>query len=265
MHFRTAMNNDCNGIQSPIIKPSATSTMSMYVNYILQTGNADRASIRAVDAKTGEKFQLTPTAAPYNTTGDRNLLCDDLGNHPGWSGSFATWRQANFDLSPYAGREIRIEARESTDSSTTGSQGFWLDQVQISNATQINCDTQSQTCAALPAEVSPDGSPVPLTIGVSGTDLVITFSESTGASSYNLYRGSLQSLQQGIYDHAALPGLCGFLDGAAGDGSVEVTVPTAAIEDGSYLLAVAESGAGESPYGTATGGTPVPLALNSCP
>ena len=265
MHFRTAINNDCNAIQSPVIKPTATSTMSMYVNYILESGNFDRANMRAVDAKTGEKFLLTPTGATYNTTADTNLLCDNLGNLKGWSGSNATWRLASFDLSPYAGKEIKLEARESTDSSVTGSQGFWMDLVQVTNATQIICDAQSQTCAPLPPEVSPEGSPVPLIIDKSGTDLAFTFSESAGAASYNLYRGSIQNLQLGIYDHAALPGLCGFVDGLPGDGSVAVTLPSASIPDDSYLLAVAAVAAGESKYGTKTGGLDIPLALNSCP
>lgn len=265
LHFRTGLNNDCNGVQSPIIRPTATSTMSMAVNYILESGNFDRANVRAVDAKTGEKSLLTPTGATYNTAGDTNLLCDNLGNLRGWSGSFATWRQASFDLSPYAGKEIRLEARESTDPSVTGSQGFWMDLVQVTNATQINCDAQSQTCAALPPEVSPDGGLVPFTIDKSGTDLQLVFAESAGATKYNLYRGSLANLAEGIYDHAALPALCGLLDGVVGDGSVTVTVPDASIPDNSYVLAVAASAAGESKYGSKTGGTDVPLALNACP
>ena len=109
------------------------------------------------------------------------------------------------------------------------------------------------------------GALVPLTIGKSGTDLVLAFSESAGATSYNVYRGSMLNLTQGIYDHAALPSLCGFLDGLPGDGSVTLTVPDASIANNSYLLAVARSAVGESRYGTGTGGVELPLALNSCP
>jgi hypothetical protein len=266
LHFRANLNNDCNAVLSPVIKPTATSTMLMYVNYILQPGNFDRANIRAVDAKTGEKVPLTPTGATYNTTtAGPNLLCDNLGNMEGWSGSFGTWRAANFDLSSHAGKEIRIDAHESTNSSTLGSQGFWMDLVQVTNATQINCDAQGETCAALPTEVSPEGSPMPLTIDKSGTDLALTFSESAGATSYNVYRGSLAGLGQGIYDHAALAGLCGFADGTVGNGSVSLIVAAAGIPDDSYLLVVATNAAGESRYGTKSGGSEIPLALNACP
>jgi hypothetical protein len=265
LHFRANLNNDCNGVQSPIIKPTATSTMSMYVNFVLELGNFDRANVRAVDAKTGEKFLLTPTGALYTTTSGPNLLCDNLGNLKGWSGSAATWRLASFDLSPYAGKEIRIDAHESTDQNALGMQGFWMDLVTVTNATQINCDAQSETCAALPPEVSPEGALVPLTIDKSGTDLVFTFSESAGAAAYNLYRGSLVNLGQGIYDHAAIAGLCGVLDGAVGDGVVSLTLPAASVPDDSYLLAVAGSAAGESKYGTHTGGGEIPLALSACP
>jgi hypothetical protein len=239
--------------------------MSMYVNYILQTGSFDRANVRAVDAKTGEKFLLTPTGAAYNTLGDTNLLCDNLGNLRGWSGLFGTWRLANFNLSPYAGKEIRIDAHESTNSSGLGSQGFWMDLVQVTNATQIDCDAQGDICAALTPEASPEGALVPLTIDKSGTDLVFTFSESVGAAAYNLYRGSLLNLGQGIYDHAAALGFCGFIDPTVGDGSVSMTVAAASIPDDSYLLAVAASPAGESKYGTKSDGSEIPLALSACP
>ena len=89
LHFRTGLNNDCNGVQSPVIKPTGTSTMSMYVNFILETGNFDRASAQVVDAKTGEKFLLTPTGAVYSSTNGGPLMCDSLGNLRGWSGSHA--------------------------------------------------------------------------------------------------------------------------------------------------------------------------------
>jgi hypothetical protein len=135
----------------------------------------------------------------------------------------------------------------------------------VTNATQINCDAQSQTCAALPPEVSPEGDLVPFTIGKSGTDLGFTFSESLGAVTYHLYPGSLASLGRGIYDHRAAAGLCGFVNDTPLDGSVTVIIPEASIPDDSYLLAVAQSPTGESRYGTRTGGTEIPLALNSCP
>ena len=265
LHFRANQNNDCNAVQSPVIKPQATSTATMYVNYILEAGSFDRANLRAVDAKTGEKFLWTPTGAVYDTNSGVNLLCDNLGNLQGWAGSHAIWRPASFDLSPYAGKEIRLDVHESTDGFSLGSQGFWMDQVSVSNAQQIDCDAQSQSCAALPPEVSPAGAGVPLTIDKSGTSLTFTFSESAGATSYNLYRGSLANLTRGIYDHAQIAGLCGFTDGTPGNGSVTVTLPAASVPNDSYLLAVARNAAGESKYGTRTGGIEIPLALNACP
>jgi hypothetical protein len=263
LHFRAGVDNDCNAMVSPLLKPSATSTLSMYVNYVLQS-SSDRANVRVVDAKTGGKSLLTPTGAVYGMTPDVWLLCDNLGNLRGWSGSHGTWRQANFDLSPYAGKEIRLEARESTNS-TLANQGFWMDLVQVTNATQIDCDLQSDSCAALPPEVSPVGDPVPLTIGRAGTDLILVFSESAGATQYNVYTGSLASLAHGVYDHAAAFGLCGFVDDTVGDGSVAVAAADAAIPDNSYVLAVASAPVGESRYGTSSSGANIPLALASCP
>jgi hypothetical protein len=265
MHFRTGLNNDCNALLSPVIVPTATSLMYIWVNYGLQPGSYDRANVRAVDFATGAKTLLVPTGITYSGTGGVNLLCDNMGNQDGWSGSYPFWAVATFDLAAYAGKEIRIEARESTDGSFTASQGFWMDNVQVTHATQLNCDAQTQVCAALPPEVSPEGALVALTVDKSGTDLLVGFSESAGATKYNLYRGSLASLARGIYDHAAIGGLCGFVDALPGDGLVSVTVAAASIPDDSYLLAVAASAAGESKYGTKTGGAEIPLALNACP
>jgi hypothetical protein len=247
-----------------VIKPTATSTATMFVNYIIENPSFDRANLRAVDATTGEKTLLTATGAPYDTNGNVNLLCDNMGNLKGWAGMHPTWRQASFDLSPFAGKEIRLESRYSTDGSVQGSQGFWMDAVQVTNVTQINCDAQTNACAALPPEVSPPGAALPFTISKSGTNLLLEFSQATGATKYNVYAGTIANLHQGIYDHAAA-GMCGFTDSVTSDGTVDVTVAATVVPDGSYLLAVAQSAVGESSYGTRTGGAELPLALNACP
>jgi len=265
LRFRGNLNNDCDAVSSPLIKPTATSTMTMSVNYIIEAGSFDRANVRAVDAATGAKTLLTPTGATYNTNGHVSLLCDNLGNVRGWSGPFGTWRQASFDLSPFAGKEITLDAHFSTDQAVLGSQGFWMDNVQVTNASQIDCDGQSQTCAPLPPEVSAPGAAVPFTIDKSGSNLALRFSESAGATQYEVYAGSIAALASGRYDHAAIAGLCAFTDGTVGDGSVTATVPAATVPDGSYLLAVGRSAAGESKYGASSAGSEIPLALLACP
>ena len=160
---------------------------------------------------------------------------------------------------------IQIELRYSTDASALGAQGFWFDAVQITNAVQVNCDGQSDSCAPLPAEVSPAGNPVPFTLAKSGTDLVLTFSESAGASQYHVYAGTLDALRNGFYDHGAVAGLCGLTDPTPGDGQVVAQVPAATVPDAAYLLPVARNAAGESKYGSDGTGAPVPLALSACP
>jgi hypothetical protein len=264
LHSRN-QNNDCDAAVSPTIVPTATSTLTMWVNYGIENGSFDRAVVRAVDTTTGIKSLLTPTGANYNTNGDTNLLCDNLGNLRGWSGSFRTWRQATFSLGAFAGVPIQLDVRYSTDAFSLGAQGFWMDLVQITDTSQSSCDAQPDVCAALPSEVSPAGDPVPLTVVKSGTDYSLTFSEVAGAVSYHVYAGTLAALRGGVYDHAERPGLCGLADAAPGDGSVTATVAGADVPDGSYFLAVARNGAGESPYGAASSGAPIPLALDSCP
>jgi len=269
LHSRSA-NSVCDAALSPVITPGSPSTMTMWVSFSIE-GNAgapsrwDRAVVRAVNTTNGVKTLLTPTGVTYNTTGSDPALCDGIGTLQGWSGDRLAWSQASFDLGGFAGIPIQLEVRFSTDSSTLGSQGaaqgFWFDQVEITNASSITCDTRPNVCTALPAEVSPAGSQVPYTIAKAGADLELRFSESAEATSYNVYLGNLASLRAGAYDHEATGPLCGLTDASPGDGivSAPVTLP-----ENSYSLVVGANGSGESVYGSSTSGA-IPATLATCP
>jgi hypothetical protein len=269
LHSRSAI-NVCDAILSPVITPAAPSTMTMWVNFSIE-GNAgapsrwDRAVVRAVNTISGVKTLLVPTGVAYNTTGSTTGLCDGIGSLQGWSGDRLVWSQASFDLSAFAGIPIQVEVRFATDGSTLGTQGaaqgFWFDQVEVTNASSIACDGLSNSCAALPAEVSPEGSPVPFTISKSGGSFELLFAESSGASSYNVYSGNLAALQAGAYDHAAAGALCGLTDASPGDGTVSASV---ALPDNSYSLVVGANGSGESVYGAGASGA-IPVTLDACP
>jgi len=276
LHSRN-INNDCDAVVSPTVIPTGTSTMTMWVNYSIEgngssTNIYDRAVVRAINTTTGAKTLLIPSGLTYTTTGcAAPNLCDNLCSLQGYAGSHTTWTQSTFNLSAFAGIPIQIEVRFATDSGSLGTEGFWFDNVTITNATQVGCDTQTNTCSPLPAEVSPAADPVPFTIAPDGSSYDLRFSEVTGATGYNVYGGTLQSLRSGVYDHAALAGLCGFTDASPGDGQVQVSVPIGSIPSpsmppgGEYLLAVATNGAGESAYGSRSSGAPIPLAYSSCP
>jgi hypothetical protein len=240
--------------------------MTMWVNYAIESGNFDRALVRAINTLTGARTLLVPTGSPYTTTGCSGVtLCDNICSIQGWSGSQPAWSQASFNLGGLSGVPIQIEVRFSTDGGTLGTQGFWFDRVQITNATQATCDAQSNACPALPAEVSSVADPVPFTLTPAGASYTLRFSEVPGAAAYNVYGGSLASLHGGSYDHASLPGLCGFIDSSAGDGRVLASVPVSSLPVNSYFLAVARNAAGESIYGTTSLGATIPLALAACP
>jgi hypothetical protein len=242
----------------------------MWVNFSIE-GNAgagsrwDRAVVRVVNTTNGAKTLIVPTGVAYNTTGSDPALCDGIGSLQGWSGDRLVWSQASFNLGSFDGIPVRVEVRYSTDSSTLGTQGtaqgFWFDQVQVTNATGDNCDSQSNVCLTPPGEVSPIGSQTPLTIAKGNPDDTISFSEASGASVYNVYAGTLASIHAGVYDHTASAGLCGFTDALPGDGSVTAVAP---LPVNAYFLAVAANAAGQSICGTnSTGSIPAPTA--SCP
>jgi hypothetical protein len=270
LHSRSA-NNVCDAILSPVFTPSASSTMDLWVNFSIE-GNAgagsrwDRAVVRVVNTTNGQKTLIAPTGVAYNTTGSDPALCDGIGTLQGWSGDHLVWSQASFNLASFAGIPVQIEVRYSTDNSTLGTQGtaqgFWFDKVQVTNATGDGCDAQSNVCQPLPpGEVSPIGSPTPLTIAKGNPDDTLTFAESQGATTYNVYAGTLLSLQSGGYDHTAVAGLCGLVDAVPGDGSVTAVAP---LPEGGYFLAVAKNAVGESSYGTSSVGT-IPPAVTTCP
>lgn len=266
LHSENA-NSVCDAIISPQVIPTSQSAMTMWVNYGIEgsggVNTADRAVVRVINQVTGVKTLIVPTGAVYTTTGNASGLCDNINNLQGYAGSATTWQQASFDLASFAGTPIKIEVRFSTNTSNLGTQGFWFDNVEITNPQ--SCDNQSNACAALPAEVSPDASPVPLTISKSGANLAFRFSEVAGATKYNIYGGTIDALHEGIYDHEMSGGTCSVIDGTTGDGQVTTSVPSGNIADNTYLLAVAQNGAGESVYGHRSSGPAIPLALSACP
>lgn len=266
LHSRNA-NSICDSIVSPVVTPTGSSTMTMWVNFSIESGNFDRAVVQAINTNTGVKTLLVPTGALYTTTGCGGVtLCDNLCNKQGWSGTATTWRQASFNLGAFNGIPIQIEVRFSTDTNTLGTQGFWFDAVQINNVTQSGCDAQADACSALPAEVSPDASPVQFTIGKSGGNYNLRFSEVAGATAYNLYGGSLSSLHAGgTYDHAAAGGICALTDGTPGNGEVLGSVPAATLPANGYFLVAAKNASGESVYGKTSTGAVIPVAVQSCP
>jgi hypothetical protein len=259
--------NACDAIVSPVFTPSASSTMNMWVNFSIE-GNAgagsrwDRAIVRVVNTTDNSKALIVPTGVAYNTTGSDPALCDGIGSLQGWSGDQLVWSQASFALGSFAGIPIRIEVRYSTDNSANfGSQGFWFDRVQVTNASGDGCDAQSNVCLAVPAEVSPLGSPTPLTIAKGNPDDTMTFSEVGSATAYHVYAGTIASLHSGAYDHTATAGLCGITDALPGDGSVSGVAP---LPENAYFLAVAANALGESTYGSSTVGS-IPVGLTLCP
>jgi hypothetical protein len=174
-----------------------------------------------------------------------------------------SWQQANFDLSAFAGIPIKIEVRYASDATGLGPQGFWFDHVVVANPQ--SCDLQTNSCSPLPAEVSPDAAAVQFTMAKAGSNYDLRFSEISGATSYNLYGGTIDALRAHTYDHAAAGGVCSLTDGTPGDGQVLASVPAATLGANTYYLVAAKNGQGESIYGKTSTGATIPLALSACP
>jgi len=145
------------------------------------------------------------------------------------------WKEVDFDLASYAG-DVRFRFRFGSNASGTW-EGWTIDDVAV--VSQI-----------IPEEVEDGaGNEPPLMIGKAAGDLAFSWGSVAGADFYNLYRGSMDALATGGYDHTCLQGHL------TGPGVVQ---PDAA--GSAYFLVTAQNHAGEGPAGRDGSGQAIPIA-----
>lgn len=97
---------------------------------------SDRANVHVVEGAT--HTLLVPSAGrAYNASGS-GALCH-IGSDPGWAGVGTSWTETRFDLSPWAGREIRLEIHYDTDPAEI-CEGFYVDEIRIDDVLRHACD-----------------------------------------------------------------------------------------------------------------------------
>ena len=117
-------------------------------------------------------------------------------------------------------------------------------------------DACDQVCDAEPSALDRRPDATPLTLTKAGSPgMLDLYWEPTVAGEYNLYRGTLASLGEGIYDHTT-EGSCSLLE--------ETTQVPMDVGD-FYFLVVSRCGAVESSYGRHSEGTERPPAIETCP
>ncbi len=153
--------SQCDRIQSPEVKLTATSTLSLFNQFNTEPpsplGTYDRANVGIFDRGSGARTTLVPDGGRlYNASGP-NGVCVTAGQ-AGWAGEGAftqsTWSATA--LNPggqHTGQRTRIDVAYGTDPLVSG-QGFQFDEVVITNAEVQVPDVVGNSCAALPNAVN---------------------------------------------------------------------------------------------------------------
>jgi hypothetical protein len=172
----------CDVIRTPLVRLSATSTLSLQNNYDIEPtdptgGPYDRANVGVVDLALGTRTVVSPSSGtlysvPANPT--PNFTACELGGQAGWNGTspgypaFAASNWTSAALNPggvFTGRAAQLEIRYGTDP-LLHPEGFDFDQVVITNFDQQVPDTLTNTCVAQAA------APLALAVDAAGNQVM---------------------------------------------------------------------------------------------
>ena len=141
----------CDQIRSPVMKLSATSTMTLYTNFDIESFSQgkwwDRANIGVID--NGVRSQVEPDSGRlYNASGSTGFCV--TANQEGWADSMSSWASSGFSTSALgmattAGTSVQLDVAYGTDSSVS-EDGFQFDRVTVTNVQTLAADAQSDTC-----------------------------------------------------------------------------------------------------------------------
>jgi len=159
LYSTSAVNSECDRIQSPDIRLSATSTLSLYNQYATEPpqepgGPYDRANVGLFVVGTGARTTVTPDGGhlydiPVPTSGGTCVVSGQAG----WAGAspFLASSFSSAALAPAScvGQRCRLDVAYGTDSLASGS-GFDFDEVTLTNFELQVADTQSNSCVPLP-------------------------------------------------------------------------------------------------------------------
>jgi CARDB len=148
----------CDEIQSPEIKLTASSRLSLYNQFSTEpgtdeTGFYDRANVGIFDVATGARNTIVPDGGrTYNATGP-NGVCVTSGQ-PGWAGAGpgfleSTWSENALGSAALAGKRVRLDVAYGTDPLVEGG-GFQFDEVTLTNFELQVPDQSSDVCPPPP-------------------------------------------------------------------------------------------------------------------
>ncbi len=152
-----AVNANCDRVRSPLMRLSATSTLSLWNNYDIEPFSAstwyDRANVGLVEGD-GSRTLVTPDGGRlYNadSSGPGNYSgCNDP--EEGWADTMDTWDTSSWTATAlqsatFAGQFVQLEVIYGTDA-LLANRGFWFDEVTVTDVDFQVMDTQGDVCAS---------------------------------------------------------------------------------------------------------------------
>jgi hypothetical protein len=150
------LDNQCDEIESPVVRLTAGSTLSMFNQFLIEPGTEptggffDRANIGLRDKTTGGRTPVAPDGGRLYTASGPNGACV-TGGQPGWAGPGPLFQQSTWSagaLNPggaFTGKLVSLDVAYGTDS-TASLTGFQLDEVTLTNFEEQVPDHQSNVC-----------------------------------------------------------------------------------------------------------------------
>ncbi len=150
--------NQCDVIQSPVLRLTAGSTLSLFNQFTIEAGDPDvlqffdRANVGVRDVATGARTNVAPDGGRLYNAGGPNGVCVTAGQQ-GWAGlgpAFleSTWSAAALDPGgALAGKPVRLEVGYGTDPLISLT-GFQFDEVTLADFEEQGPDGQSDVCRA---------------------------------------------------------------------------------------------------------------------
>ncbi len=154
-YLRSSANLDmqCDAVDSPTLRLSATSTMSFQTNYAIENQSGgqwwDRANIAATMLDDGSLHVLTPSGGrAYNASGVGGSC--GMETDPGWANVANTWAESAFSSTAMqtgvlASRLMKLRVRYGTDPGANDA-GFRFDKVTLTDVELAVADEQADVC-----------------------------------------------------------------------------------------------------------------------
>jgi hypothetical protein len=228
--------NACVDLVSPSMRVGSGSTLTFWTKYDINR-NGDKGVVQ-ISTNDGNWWERVPLDYPSYVSGTADYCGLPAGDY--FSGTNLTWNEYSADLSAWGGEEIIIRFLLSADASTTG-QGWWIDDISITNVTEQGICSTGKSCPDNPfVDVLPDGALAACV--TSGPELTATLSGGTGPFVYQWYRDGLtipgatgstyQTVDSGPHRHNVKVRAAGCSDDMADSDDTEVTLASGPLFEG---------------------------------